>query len=76
MCCWRFRSTAAERAWLASHSVSSGPVITLVTIAISMSIVNSCWLMTPISKPIWITISSIMPRVFISEPMANAARQC
>ena len=43
----------------------------MVTIAITSSIVNRSGPITPMSSPTLITISSIMPRAFISEPTAS-----
>jgi hypothetical protein len=54
--------------------VSSGPVITVVTIAITISIVNKSRPMTPMSSPTLMAISSIMPRAFINEPTASDVR--
>jgi hypothetical protein len=46
----------------------------VVRIAMTISMVNSSLPITPMSSPTLITISSIMPRAFISEPMANENR--
>jgi len=52
-----------------------GVVIIVVTIAITSRMVNIALLMTPASRPTLMTMSSIMPRAFISEPMVKLSRQ-
>ena len=46
----------------------------VVTSAITTSIVKSCVEMTPRSRPMFRTISSVRPRVFISAPIAAESR--
>ncbi|MNP86371.1 hypothetical protein D3C76_1865620 [compost metagenome] len=55
--------------------MSREPVIRVVTMVITISRVNSCGLIRPMSRPIFSTTSSIRPRVFISTPMLSAVRQ-
>ena len=50
-----------------------GEVITVVTRAIKTIMVNTARLMTPRSRPMLSTTSSINPRVFINTPMAMAS---
>ena len=47
----------------------------VVTSAITTSIVKSWCEMTPRSRPMLSTISSVRPRVFISVPIAAESRQ-
>ena len=47
----------------------------VVTSAITTSIVKSCVEMTPRSSPMFRTISSVRPRVFISAPIAAESRR-
>ena len=57
-----------------SSSFSSGPVMNVVTSAMITSIVNSACEMTCRSSAMLSTISSVSPRVFMSEPNAAASR--
>ena len=57
-----------------ANSVSNGPVMNVVRIAITISMVNRSRPMTPASRPTFITISSISARAFISDPTASAVR--
>ena len=47
----------------------------VVTSAITTSIVKSCVEITPRSSPMFSTISSVSPRVFISAPIAAESRK-
>ena len=51
-----------------------GPAMNVVTSAMITSIVKSCDEMTPRSRPMFSTISSVRPRVFISAPIAAESR--
>ena len=53
----------------------TGPAMNVVTSAITTSIVNSCGEITPRSRPMLSTISSVRPRVFISAPIAAESRR-
>ena len=58
-----------------TNAISTGVVISVVTIAMTISIVKISKPITPASRPIFMTMSSISPRAFISEPIANASPQ-
>jgi len=53
----------------------TGAVAAVVARANTTIIANSVGLMTPRSRPMFMTISSMSPRVFISVPSAAASRQ-
>ena len=54
--------------------LSTGDVMTVVTMAINTIIANSVGEMIPRSRPMLSTISSISPRVFIRMPRLDASR--
>ena len=73
--------------WISSRTLSSfvlkikfmifnvGPVIKVVTNAMMTIIVNTSGVSTLRSKPIFKTMSSIKPRVFIKAPIVKLSRQ-
>ena len=67
-------SGASPKRLCGSISLINGPVISVVTSAITTSAVNSAGVITPASSARLSTISSVRPRVFIIAPSAAELR--